>query len=353
MKQRLRSFLIKILKIDKNDLKDTSITEESKENIGSVKIIEEQSHDVSLKMTQHTKEKFESSSEKLKVSKPKKVKEQQTKTPKLPELTAKERAARDLSEMMEVPFLALSKNRIRPITYERRDGKNTMHVRVSPHTEHFMASIYDWDIILFVAGKIQKTINDGSDIPPRKVTFLRYEILKELKKHDGKKEELDLKAALSRLQSTRIETNIRNEDCRHGSVFSFIDGWGYTTREDVREMWVNLSDWLYEGICVKGSLLMVDPEYFSMTSGLKRFLYRTARKHVGIKGGSWEFLLETLHKKSGSEMELKYFKRELKSAVLENDIPGYCLDWIERDKKIYVIFNNIAKQNNNILNKEK
>ena len=266
---------------------------------------------------------------------------QKEETPKLPELTDKERAARDLSEMMEVPFLALSKNRKRPIVYEKKDGKNMMRVKVSAHSEHYLASIYDWDIILFVAGKIQKILNEGSDIPPKKMVVPRHEILKALRKHDGKKEELDLRAALSRLQLTGIETTIRNETGKYGAGFGFLDSWGYTTRKDIREIWINLSDWLYEGICAKGSLLMVDPEYFSMTSGLKRFLYRTARKHVGIQGGSWEFLLKTLYEKSGSEQEFKLFKRDLKKAVLDNDVPGYNLEWIEKEGKVFVKFKHI------------
>jgi plasmid replication initiation protein len=216
-----------------------------------------------------------------------------------------------------------------------------MRVRISAHSEHYIASIYDWDIVLFVAGGIQKIINNKSDIPPRKMVFPRHEILKALRKHDGKKEELDLRAALSRLQLTGIETTIRNEEGQHGAGFGFIDSWGYTKRKDVREIWIILSNWLYEGICAKGSLLMVDSEYFSITSGLKRFLYRTARKHVGIQGGSWEFLLKTLYEKSGSEREFKKFKSDLKAAVFDNDIPGYNLKWIEKENKVFVKFNHI------------
>jgi hypothetical protein len=74
---------------------------------------------------------------------------------------------------------------------------------------------------------------------------------------------------------------------------------------------------------------------------LFRPLYRTARKHVGIQGGSWEFLITTLYEKSGSEREFKKFKSDLKSAVIDDDIPGYNLDWIERENKIFVSFKNI------------
>lgn len=339
MKKLITSFLIKLLNINQDDVLSASY-EKKEERKDTPPLPKKKAIKTNLSIDSKTNDScfVEPVLEKKKTVKKKITKKESL---KFPELTAKERAARDLSEMMEVPFLALSKNRIRPICYKKKDGKNTMHVRISPHSEHYIASIYDWDIILFVAGKIQKILNEGSDIPPRKIVFSRNEILRSLRKHDGKKQEVDLRAALSRLQATRVETNIRNEDGRHGSVFSFIDGWAYTDRKDIREIWVNLSDWLYEGICAKGSLLMVDSSYFSMTSGLKRFLYRTARKHAGIKGGSWEFLLKTLYERSGSEQEFKKFKSDLKKAVFDNDIPGYNLEWIEKENKVFVRFNHI------------
>lgn len=344
MKKLLTSFLIKLFNINKEDV--LAVSQELKDQIKTPKKNLVKSFlDVDEPINNTCS--VEPVLEKEIKTKPKKP--STLKTPKLPELTRKERAARDLSEMMEVPFLALSKNRKKPIIYEKIDGKNMMRVKVTRHSDHFLASIYDWDIILFVAGKIQKILNEGSDIPPKRIIVPRHEILKALRKHDGKKQELDLRAALSRLQLTGIETTIRNETGKHGSGFGFLDSWGYTEREDVREIWINLSDWLYEGICAKGSLLMVDPEYFSMTSGLKRFLYRTARKHAGIKGGSWEFLIETLYEKSGSEQDFRFFKSDLKKAVLENNVPGYCLEWMEKGEKNYVSFRNNVKQNSNAL----
>jgi len=272
-----------------------------------------------------------------------KPKAKKLKPPRLPELSPQERAARDITEMMEVPFLALSKNRKDPIIYEKHDGPNMIKVKVSRHTGHYLASIYDWDIVLFVAGKMQEILNNGSDIPPRTMIIPRHEILKALRKHDGKKQELDLRAALSRLQLTGIETSIRNEDGRYRAGFGFLEWWSYTERKDIKEIEIKLSDWLYDGICAKGTLLMVDPAYFSITSALKRFLYRTARKHVGGHDKPWEFLIETLHEKSGSERDFRFFKRDLKEVVLQNDIPGYHLEWIEKDKKAFVSFKNLKK----------
>ena len=281
--------------------------------------------------------------ETIQTAKQKEPKVKKPKPPRLPELSPQERAARDITEMMEVPFLALSKNRRAPIIYEKHDGPNMIKVKVSRHTGHYLASIYDWDIVLFVAGKMQDILNKGSDIPPRTMIIPRHEILKSLRKHDGKKQELDLRAALSRLQLTGIETSIRNEDGRYRSGFGFLEWWSYTERKDIKEIEIKLSDWLYDGICAKGSLLMVDPDYFSITSALKRFLYRTARKHAGGHGKPWEFLVETLYEKSASEMDFRFFKRDLKVVVLENDIPGYDLKWIERDSKFFVSFKNLRR----------
>lgn len=281
--------------------------------------------------------------ESVQVIKTKEPKIKKPKPPRLPELSPQERAARDITEMMEVPFLALSKNRREPIIYEKHDGKNMMIVKVSRHTGHFLASIYDWDIVLFVAGKMQEILNNGSDIPPRTMVIPRHELLKSLRKHDGKTTRLELKAALSRLQLTGIETTIRNEDGRYDAGFGFLESWGYTDRKDIKEIEITLSRWLYDGICVKGSLLMVDQDYFSITSALKRFLYRTARKHVGGHSNAWEFLIETLYEKSGSEREFRFFKRDLKVAILQNDIPGYHLEWIDKDKKTFISFKNLRK----------
>jgi len=246
---------------------------------------------------------------------------------------------RDIMELMEVPIVSLSKNRKTPINYEN----GSIKVKISCHTEHYIASIYDWDIILFVSSKLQETINSNSDIPPRTLIIPRHELLRSIHRYDGKKQEKDLKASLSRLNTTLIETTVSNEDGRYEGGFGFLDSWGYTDRKDVKEFRITLSQWLYDITCRNGSLLKMHPEYFKITSGLKRFLYRTARKHVGTRNEGWPFLVETLYKKSGSEQIFKCFKRDLKKAVHDNDIPDYHMEWIEEDGKTLVRFMNSKK----------
>jgi hypothetical protein len=58
---------------------------------------------------------------------------------------------------------------------------------------------------------------------------------------------------------------------------------------------------------------------------------------------TWEFSIERLYEKSGSEQIFRFFKRDLKKSVQDNDIPGYLLEWIEENDKTLVRFINARK----------
>jgi len=279
------------------------------------------------------------------IPRPKKIPSKKPPRREIAVLSDSERSIRDFTEMMENPFLALSKKRKDPIIYESPDG--TRKIKVTRHTGHFLASIYDWDIVLYVAGKMQEILNNGSDIPPRTMIIPTHEILKALHKSNGNKQQKDLVHSLERLQLTGIDTTIRNEDYKYRAGFGFLDSWGYAERKstrDIKKIHITISQWLYDGICAKGALLKVSPDYFYLTSALKRFLYRTARKHVGNQRESWEFTIEKLYEKSGSESEFKVFKNKLKQAVLDDDIPDYSIKWIERNGKTLVAFRDAPSQ---------
>jgi plasmid replication initiation protein len=255
-----------------------------------------------------------------------------------------EKPLRDVIDLMEFPFVALSKDRTNPIIYENED--KTQKVVISGHRGQFIASIYDWDIILIVAGRIQEILNKGSDIPSRNVTIPRHELLKALHRQGARKDQKSLEKSLDRLKSTLINTTVNNKDLRHRAGFGFIDSWGYLERKNDREtriIHISLSDWLYELCCAQGSLLKSNRLYFDITSGLKKFLYRTARKHAGYNKDGWEFSLKNLYEKSGSESNLKLFKSKIKSAISDNDLPDYSLEWIDRHGKISIGFKKRSK----------
>lgn len=246
---------------------------------------------------------------------------------------------RDVIDLMEFPFVALSKDRINPLVYESED--KTQKVVISGHRGHFIASIYDWDIILIVAGKIQEALNKGSDIPSRKITIPRHELLKALHREGGRKQQKDLEKSLARLKLTGINTTINNKDGRYVEGFGFIENWRYSERKNDRDtkiIQITLSEWLYELCCAQGSLLKSNSLYFDITSGLQKFLYRTARKHAGNNRDGWEFSLEKLYEKSGSEGNIRKFKSKLKAVVTENSLPDFSIKWIEKNGKIFINF---------------
>ena len=94
-----------------------------------------------------------------------------------------------------------------------------------------------------------------------------------------------LREALGRLQSTTIVTNIRVKRGKKQRQFSWIEGWTDLVDDDGKQsrgMTLTLSDWFYEGRLMDGSLLAIDPVYFSITGGRERWLYRVARKHAAV-----------------------------------------------------------------------
>ena len=83
-------------------------------------------------------------------------------------------------------------------------------------------------------------------------------------------------------------------------------------------------------------VLTITPEYFEITGGISRWLYRLCRKHCG-KQAQWIISVRGLHQRSGSTGTYREFKRKLKKAV-EDGIPQYDLVLAEIDgtEKLHV-----------------
>ena len=68
--------------------------------------------------------------------------------------------------------------------------------------------------------------------------------------------------------------------------FGWLDGWSLEVdpaTEQPRGMTITLSNWVYEGIVSERSLLTMHVDYFLLTGGLERAVYRIARKHAGSR----------------------------------------------------------------------
>ena len=232
---------------------------------------------------------------------------------------------RDQREVMERPFFSLAKSkRLKPIDYTSPDGNTWVHV--SPNPDYGMATIWDADILIYCASILndmkQRRINEI----PRTLKIMPYDLLRSIGRPiSGRSYEL-LSAALDRLQSTTIKTNIR-ADQRREATFSWLDNWSQlidAKTERSRGLSISLSSWFYEGVLMAGGVLSIDRAYFDITGGRERWLYKVARKHAGGAGeAGFSIALPTLFEKSGAEGQYRRFKFELAAIVKRNDLPGF------------------------------
>ena len=239
---------------------------------------------------------------------------------------------RDQRETMERPFFSLAKKkRLKPIDYQSPDG--SVWVRVEAVPSYGIATIWDADVLIWAAsiltGMKERRVNDI----PRTLHFHPYDLLRAIHRNPGGREYELLRGSLRRLQSTTISTNIRARNNRRRRQFSWLDSWTEVTAEDgsnVRGMSLTISDWLYEGILMDGGVLAIAPEYFSISGGRERWLYRVARKHAGGRGDlGFTIPLPTLFEKAGAEGPYRRFKHEIKRIVRRNDLPEFFLAWEE------------------------
>ena len=232
-------------------------------------------------------------------------------------------AARDAQDLMAWPFFSLAKSkRMKPIDF--RMGE--VAILVEATAEHGMATIWDADVLIWVASQIVEA-RDAGKATSRLIAATPHEILTFTRRGTGKAGYERLKAALDRLQSTSIATSIRQAGARRRRRFSWINEWRERLDDNGRALGIEMivPDWLYEGVLDRALVLTIDPAYFALTGGLERWLYRIVRKHGGKQKGGWSFDISHLHLKSGALSPLKRFAFEVRAIVRRQSLPGYNL----------------------------
>jgi plasmid replication initiation protein len=234
---------------------------------------------------------------------------------------------RDQREMMERPFFSLAKSkRSKPIDYTSPDGR--LWVNVSANPTYGMATFWDADILIYCASMLADMQRRGLNDIPRKLHIMPYDLLRAIgRPTTGRAYEL-LGQSLDRLVATTVKTNIRAEN-RREATFSWLDGWTQLVDERTersRGMTLELSNWFWEGVLMKGGVLAIDRAYFDITGGRERRLYRVARKHAGGAGeGGFAISMPTLFEKSGAEGDYRRFKFKIGKIATKDALPGYAL----------------------------
>ena len=230
---------------------------------------------------------------------------------------------RDQRDLMAHPFFSLSKSRrVVPIHYKAGD----VELLVYAVAEHGMATIWDADILIWAASQILAAQDRGLPTS-RFFRFTPYQLLQSLGRSTGARSYYLIKSALTRLQSTVIHTNIRHGEHWRRQQFSWINEWEELAARSgrVEGMEFVLPEWLYQGIIDRRLVLAIDPDYFRLTGGIERWLYRIARKHAGRQTHGWRFELRHLHAKSGSQARYSDFAIDVRAIARRQPLPGYLL----------------------------
>jgi plasmid replication initiation protein len=231
--------------------------------------------------------------------------------------------ARDQQDLMERPFFSLAKNK-RTVPIEYQVGEN--YIKVTANEEYGMATIWDADILIWAASQITEARERGLKTS-RFFHLSAYDLLKFIHRGTGGKDYQELKAALHRLRSTDVVTNIRQGKRKAYHHFGWLNEWKEITDEKGRSLGIEfiIPDWLYDGILNQRLILTIDPSYFDLTSGIERWLYRVVRKHGGKQKAGWSFTFRQLYEKSGSLDRFSNFAMHIRRITECQTIPEYWL----------------------------
>jgi plasmid replication initiation protein len=194
-----------------------------------------------------------------------------------------------------------------------------------------MATIWDADILIWCISRIMTERDRGRNNVERTIYTTPYELLKGIARGTSGADYRDLMAALRRLRNTEVETNIRAGRRKYAAFKWIEDTEGEGSSEDDPEQLKSISltvpRWLYTGIMNTGGVLTLDREYFLLTSGVERAIYRIARKHAGAQPDGWMCKMRTLHQKTGSEEVVRNFALRVRKLAQregsEDQLPRY------------------------------
>jgi plasmid replication initiation protein len=248
---------------------------------------------------------------------------------------------RDDRDIMSYPFLSMQKQkRIEPIYY--RNDKQGIEIKVESIDSAGIATIFDYDFILWIISIINEAIEEGKETSPR-VRFYPHQFLLQagwissMQKGGGLAYKR-LARSLERLKKTTITTNIRNNkegDIKSAtSAFSWINEyhWYEHKGKKIDHVEIILADWIYDRIKEERTVLSISPEYFSLTSAMAKMLYRICRKHCGNQD-VFKFKVSTLYSRYPTNSKYSLFKYRLKQLVKKNILPEYNTSWhIDKDR---------------------
>lgn len=251
-------------------------------------------------------------------------------------VSAFEPPLRDNRDVMEFPFLSLQKKRIEPIDFK----SPSVSVEVHAPSKFGIATIWDWDLIIFAASHLNDAIEQGGKTSPI-IRFAPHDALRQMQRSTGGKDYRELAQAIRRLRVTTVITNIRYDDgAGDERPFSWLASYRIPKRytqtimtpespegepDPARPWEIELPPWLYNAVLRQREILAVHPDYFKLTGGIERWLYRLARKAVPDKADfpGISFRMATLFGRSGLTGRIRQFRAKLEEISAAQSLPEY------------------------------
>ncbi|WP_165222062.1 replication initiator protein A [Affinirhizobium pseudoryzae] len=244
----------------------------------------------------------------------------------------------DVNLMDVAPFSLSKRSNAAIIRYELKDSLIT----IEGGAETGLATVFDYDIFLnmvsYLADEVQRYRREESkglrpSLPPKTYRPSASHVLKFCRRSDGGKSYEDLEAALDRLANTTIKVvNLSNGRRRQVDSRPLIGGYSVVSRTNANRIElieITIPDWVYTSVVRNDRtipLLTLHEDYFLISSGLGRFIYRLARKAAGK--GEATYSVREIHKRSGSTQEYRKFAYDLKEFIVRTQafpMPDYDL----------------------------
>jgi plasmid replication initiation protein len=253
-------------------------------------------------------------------------------------------AVKDELSLMDVAAFGLStKPQFSSITHELKNGSMT----ITGSSDYGIATIYDYDIVLYMISHlvhemnlVKKQVDKGitPKLPSRTFEPDIVSLLKFCRRPKGGKQYKWIEGALRRLKFTGIVSTFSDNDFRRSGALSYVNDFEVISRTktgDIAHVKVDIPNWIYDGIVrpTPPTVLTMHSDYFLLREGVHRFLHRFARKTAGRTKSIYS--VPELHKRSGSQRELKYFTRDLKKSIkaLESSpLPDYDITFVCKGK---------------------
>ncbi|ETW92325.1 MAG: hypothetical protein ETSY1_44150, partial [Candidatus Entotheonella factor] len=234
----------------------------------------------------------------------------------------------DLPIKDEVSLLDFAPYRLSP-----RSKTNTLYYKLNDAeitvagSEAFgLAHTHDYDIVIHMISHLNAEMRAYErglrpNLPPRSYRPYVWDMLRFLRRDDGKAQYLGMEESLERSQGTSISIKpLHNDSWRRKSQgFGLIDGWEVVSKTNsglISSVEIGIPRWIYDGVVKeRPSLLTFHPDFFLLRKPLGKTLYRLARKTAG-EGESF-YSMKDVHYRSGSTQPSNQFARDVRELLAD------------------------------------